>query len=201
MKSGILVLFLGLGLSAQSLVESSAAAAAGGTAGAVAGKKVSDAITNIFNKVDKTTKSVAASKQGEKGEKQNEPLFEVGPGEPRAKSGEAGSGGSTRPDSVPPPPPVRRASTRRSAPPPETVAVPAPVAPPEPPAPVVTAAELRTVAVGANRDDVLKLGTPAARITMFDDGHLVEIYRYVSGDANVGTVQLSDGAVASVQVH
>jgi hypothetical protein len=199
MKLGIIVLLLGPVLSAQSLVEHSAAAA-GGAAGAVAGKKVSDAITNIFNKVDKTTK--AAAKQGEK---QNEPLLEVGPGEPRARSGEAasgGSGGATR-DSVPAPPPLHRASSRRAAPVPEPVpvTVPAPIAPPEPPAPVVTAVELRTVAVGANRQDVLKLGVPSARITMYDDGHLVEIYRYVSGEDNVGTVRLSDGAVASVQVH
>jgi hypothetical protein len=48
---------------------------------------------------------------------------------------------------------------------------------------------------------VLKLGVPAARITMYDDGHLVEIFRYMSRDTNIGIVRLSDGAVLSVRVN
>jgi len=52
-----------------------------------------------------------------------------------------------------------------------------------------------------NREDVLRLGPPAARITMFDDGHLVETYRYMTGDISLGVVHLTDGAVSSVQVR
>jgi hypothetical protein len=65
----------------------------------------------------------------------------------------------------------------------------------------VTSGELRTVTRGMSRSDVLKLGTPAARITMFDDGHLVEIYRYQDHDDNLGVVRLTDGSVSSVLVR
>jgi hypothetical protein len=66
---------------------------------------------------------------------------------------------------------------------------------------VATAAELKAVAVGTNRQDLLKLGAPAARIMMYDDGHLVEIFRYLSGDSDLGVVKLSDGMVSSVTVN
>jgi hypothetical protein len=48
---------------------------------------------------------------------------------------------------------------------------------------------------------VLKFGAPASRITMIDDGHLVEIYRYQARDTTFGVVRLSDGSVSSVQVR
>ena len=80
--------------------------------------------------------------------------------------------------------------------------MPAPIPPPPPPPPpVATAADLRAIVVGTHREDVLKLGVPAARITMYDDGHLIEIFRYMARDINLGVVRLSDGTVASVQVH
>jgi hypothetical protein len=52
-----------------------------------------------------------------------------------------------------------------------------------------------------NREDVLRLGPPASRITMFDDGHVVEVYRYQTGDNSLGVVRLTDGAVSSTQVR
>ena len=52
-----------------------------------------------------------------------------------------------------------------------------------------------------SRDSLLNLGAPAARITMFEGGHMQEIYRYMSGDTDLGAVHLTDGAVSSVQVH
>jgi hypothetical protein len=36
---------------------------------------------------------------------------------------------------------------------------------------------------------------------MFDEGHLVEIYRYQSRDTTFGVVRLSDGSVSNVQVR
>jgi len=45
------------------------------------------------------------------------------------------------------------------------------------------------------------MGAPASRITMYDEGHLVEIYRYQSRDTTFGVVRLSDGSVSSVQVR
>ena len=65
----------------------------------------------------------------------------------------------------------------------------------------VTPEDLKTLASGTARAEVLKLGAPSSRITMFDDGHLVEIYRYQAHDTTFGVVRLSDGSVSSVQVR
>jgi hypothetical protein len=65
----------------------------------------------------------------------------------------------------------------------------------------MTAENLKQVAPGSSREDLLKLGAPSARITMIDDGHLVEVYNYIAHGENLGRVRLSDGAVASVQAH
>jgi hypothetical protein len=173
-----------------------AAAAAGGSIGGAAGKKVSDGISNIFTKVDQTT-SKAAHTDGVAPATRNTAagtLIEVGPGTPK------GDGSS-----VPPPPP-RRLAVRRPAPPvaavqPAEVEI-APVTPPPPAPPPVTADDLKTkVTNGMERQDLLRLGQPAARISMFDDGHFVEIFRYMAQDSTIGAVRLTDGAVSNVQVQ
>ena len=211
MRTAYLVIVLGSSLAAQSLVEYSGAAA-GGAVGGVAGKKVSDGVTGIFNKIDKATaKAAAADKDAAKDK--NAPALEVGPGVPvsHASAPSASAHAATHtararvePGSVPPPPPIHRAAAHRPAPAPESeaVAMPAPVLPPPPPPPpVATVADLRGIAVGTDRSDVLKLGVPAARIMMYEDGHLVEIFRYMSADSDIGVVRLADGAVASIQVN
>jgi hypothetical protein len=105
---------------------------------------------------------------------------------------------------VPPPPPreheavhvaERSASERR----PEPVEAAPPPPSPAPP-PHVTEQELARLSVGMKRDQVLALGPPSSRVTMFADGHLVEVYSYVTGDATLGTVRLSDGTVSSVSL-
>src|SRR5580658_8015567 len=82
----------------QSILETGAAAA-GGSVGGVAGKKVSDGITAIFGKVDKQT-----AKAAETG-KDSKPLFEVGPGVPKGTA-----------ESVPPPPPLPNHAVHRAVP-------------------------------------------------------------------------------------
>lgn len=188
----MLVVLLGTFGWGQSMVET-AAAAAGGSVGGVAGKKVSDGLTKIFEKIDKQTGK--AAKQGtpaktRAADSDEAPLFEVGPGVPKGDT------------FVPPPPPVARHATVRKpapapAPPPPLVVQP--VLPPPPP-PEVTARDLSHFAAGMNRDEILKVGAPAARITMFDDGHLVEIYRYMAKDTTIGVVRLSDGRVSTIQM-
>jgi hypothetical protein len=176
----------------QTLTEFGAAAAGGSVAGA-SGKKVSDGINNIFNKVSGTAdKASAADKPAAKlpGSKQ-QPALEVSPGVPK----DDGSGV--------PPPPETHVAVRKAAPVPPpvtTLAEVAPVAPPPPP-PQMTAEDLKQVAQGASREDVLKLGAPSARITMIEDGHLVEVYDYIAHGENLGRVRLTDGAVASVQAR
>jgi len=63
-----------------------------------------------------------------------------------------------------------------------------------------TVAQLRTIAPGASQADLAgRLGTPASRISMDDNGHLVEILEYASSSGNrVGSVRCSDGHVESV---
>ena len=94
MRTAMFVILLGTAGWAQSLVEASAAAA-GGSVGGVAGKKVSDGLTKIFEKVDKQT--AKAAKQGApskpKPSADDAPLFDVGPGVPKSDT------------FVPPPPP------------------------------------------------------------------------------------------------
>jgi hypothetical protein len=198
----------------QTMVET-AAAAAGGSVGGVAGKKVSDGLTSIFEKVDKSAAKAAKSgdAKGNSSAKgvssstrkggdarsadattyadSNTPLLEVGPGVPRPDG-----------SNVPPPPPLRRASVRKAVPaqnlPPPPIAPPPP---PAPPAPQMTADDLKHVTSGMQRTEVLKLGVPASRISMVDEGHLLEIYRYQSSDATLGVVRLTDGAVSNVLIR
>jgi hypothetical protein len=177
---------------AQTMTEVGASAA-GSAIGGAAGKKVSEGITAIFGKVDKTT--AKAAKPPEDNSK-SAPLLEVGPGAPRSSSS-AGSVGESVP---PPPPPAHRAAVRPAvlealpeiAPPPP---------PPPPPPPQVTAEDLKRVTNGMKREDLLKLGAPASRIMMSDDGHLLETFSYAQKDTSIGRVKLTDGAVSSVEVH
>jgi hypothetical protein len=188
MRHAVLVILISGAVWGQSMVES-AAAAAGGSVGGVAGKKVSDGLTRIFNKVDQHTAKAAENVNTKKATPEPvAPLIQV-------------SAGTTKVEnvSVPPPPPIRHAAVHAK---PAPVRVPAalPAIPPPPP-PDVTAEELRTVTAGMGRDDVLKLGTPSARITMFDEGHLVEIYSYASNESRVGSVHLTDGTVSRVLIR
>jgi len=184
--------------SAQAITDA-AAVIAGGSVGAGAGKQVGEGISNVFSKVDATTskaarteKSGVVTKPGAKG-KAADTVLQVGPG------------GVVKDHSlVPPPPPSKRIVAVVPPPPPAlpVVRVALPPAPLPPPPPQVTPDDLKTLASGTSRADVLKLGAPASRVTMVDDaGRLVEIYRYQNSDHAFGTVRLSEGAVSSVQVR
>jgi hypothetical protein len=170
----------------QSMTEA-AAAAAGGSVGGVGGKKLSDGLSAIFDKVDQSTARAAKPEKPS-----TTPLLEVGRGVAKVEPG-----------SVPPPPPLPgERLARRSVAPPQVAEIQAPVPVVQaPPPPQVTADDLRTVTPGMNRTDVLKMGEPAARITMVNDGHLVEVYSYKHDDTLLGRVRLSDGAVSSAEVR
>lgn len=174
---------------AQTMTEVGASAA-GSAIGSAAGKKVSDGITSIFGKVDKAA-GKAAKTQSE--DPKATPLLDVGPGVVKV-SGGAG-------ESVPPPPPAagHRASVAKP-PAAETLPEIVPPPPPPPPAPQVTADDLKRVANGMRREDLLKLGSPTSRIMMDDDGHLVETFSYASKETSFGRVKLTDGAVSKVEV-
>jgi hypothetical protein len=66
----------------------------------------------------------------------------------------------------------------------------------------VSSDDLRKVTVGMSREQLLKLGSPAGRVTMDDDeGHLIEIYQYSVNGAGLGSIRLMDGTVSRVQVY
>ena len=182
--------------SAQTMTEVGASAA-GSAVGGAGGKKVSEGISNIFGKVNKTAEKAAKPAQDNS---TGAPLLEVGPGAPRV----SGGGGQSVP---PPPPPAHRASVAPRPVPaveatPEIASplTPAPTPAPPPP-PTVTADDLKKVTNGMSREDLLKLGAPASRITMSDEGHFLESFTYSEKDSWIGRVKLTDGIVSNVEVH
>jgi len=52
-----------------------------------------------------------------------------------------------------------------------------------------------------SREDLLKLGAPASRIMMDEDGHLVETFSYADKESSLGRVRLTDGVVYSVEIR
>ena len=170
----------------------SAAAAAGGSVGGVAGKKVSDGLSRIFNKVDQQAAKAAKDVDRKKPVPEpNAPVIQLSAGSLKSET-----------VSVPPPPPPAHHASVRPRPVPVRMPPPAMLAPiPPPPPPDVTAEELKVVTKGMRRDDVLKLGVPSERITMFDEGHLTEIYRYASSQALVGSIHLTDGKVSEILIR
>jgi len=188
-------LFITASAFAQNLTEFGAVAA-GSTVGGASGKAVSNGITAIFGKVDKQTAN--AAKDTKKKEKEPEAVaIKVAP---RSYQGETGG--------VPLPPP---ASGGRMAPPslpvaqftaPQEVTRITPlaeVAPVLPPPPMMSLEEFRTVSNGMARADVLKFGAPSSKITMFEDGHLVELYSYRQNGQKFGGIRLTDGVMSSIQ--
>ena len=190
--------------SGQSMLESGAAIA-GTTIGSAAGKKVSDGINASLRKTGKVLETAAKSdteaksgKAAKSEPKQSKsapaaPLLQVSAGVPKAEM-----------NNVPPPPPKRVAAKPSK---PRSVSVPpvrSSVMPADPP-PIPSSVDLAGIHNGMVRDSVLALGNPSARITMYEDGHIVEIYQYrASPQASVqssGTVRLRDGAVWAVEAR
>jgi hypothetical protein len=180
--------------SAQNLTEFGAVAT-GSTVGGASGKAVSNGITAIFGKVDQQTAAAAGNEA--KRDKQKEAV------ELKAASGVA----SSETGGVPLPPP---ATGRRQQPslPIAQITVPrearqlltlADVTPALPPPPEMSPEKLHGISNGTSRAEVLKFGQPAGRITMFEDGHLVEVYSYHQNGQTFGTLRLTDGAVSGAQ--
>ena len=197
-------------LSAQSMLETGAVVA-GTTVGGAAGKTVSDGINKTFKTTGKALTAATKSGDSEKetaekarAEKAKEaadkkvaaaanpstPALKVSAGVPKAEA-----------NNVPPPPPKRVVAARPAPAKRSPVGIPMvmsaqiPSGPPSTPVDV----DLAAVTRGMGRDSLLALGTPSARITMYDDSHLVEIYQYRNQTFPSGTVRMRDGVVASIE--
>lgn len=205
MKLSLLLLCtLSLTLQAQTLVQSSIAAAGGSVAG-VAGKKVSEGVDKVLGKLSDVTDEAAATINDKTGKKPRSLPQE--PGIPKASAAFV-----PRTPAMPvsravaPPRPGMPRATQNIAATRGVKAVDAadvylPPPMPEPAAPVEvrqpSAEDLQAVSAGATRDQLAdRMGRPSAKITMAEDGKLVEVYTY----RNAGTVRLVDGTVADIRL-
>ena len=191
MRNLAFILLLSTAAFSQNLTEFGAVTA-GSTVGGASGKAVSNGINAIFGKVDQQTAkaAVAPTKKGVP----EPPPFKVSEGVPSDDTG-----------GVPLPPSPHR---RIAATPVAHYALPvevtrirslSDVAPALPPPPIMSPEEFRKIATGMSRSDVLHLGAPASKITMFDDGHLVELYSYHQNGQKFGALRLTDGTVSSIE--
>ena len=191
MRNLALILVISSAAFSQNLTELGAVTA-GSTVGGASGEAVSNGINAIFGKVDQQTTKAAVTPTRKN--VPEPPPFKVSQGIPSDDTG-----------GVPlPPAPHKRAVASPVA----QYTVPqeitrirsfSDVAPTLPPPPEMTPEELRKISTGTTRGDVLRPGTPASKITMFDDGHLVELYSYRQNGQRFGTLRLTDGAVSSVE--
>ncbi|MBI4905316.1 MAG: hypothetical protein HY820_16905 [Acidobacteria bacterium] len=194
-------------VSAQTLVEH-ATAAAGGTAAAAAGKKVSDGIDSVFGALGNVAKDAAGKEDKSKSKARR--TIDPAPPIPEVRLGAISSGPAapTAPLRKPAAPVAAKRATAAQATPAvpvetpaevtESSAVPVVAAPPAPPQP--TAADLASLSIGASRQDVTgKLGRPSSRVTMDDEGKLVEVYSFRGNGASIGSVRLVDGVVKEVR--
>ncbi|HEV8037366.1 MAG TPA: hypothetical protein VGP62_00785 [Bryobacteraceae bacterium] len=182
---------------AQSLAEH-AAAASGATIGTAAGKPLSNAITKIFGQTDTAAKKAATApavtNTPAKPEPESAPLIQAVP-----QSGGAGElpsiGGGSAPSRHGGFAPRRADTELASINPPEPVP-----AYQEPPRKEPTDEDFATIQVGASEEQVVAaLGQPESKVTIPDDGHLVQICQYWSNGKQIGTVRLDNGQVVTVE--
>ena len=181
-KLGFVVL-VPLAAGAQTIVSYGAAAATGSTAGAAAGNKLNKALDNVLGKTSEAMGKAGQSPKSKSESKPSEMIHMSVAPEAVARTA------APKTANVHPLPKVQQ----------EDAAIIVPAANIEPPPVTATPEVLATVASGAKRDDLTKLGEPAYRISIPEDGHLVEVYKYRSDGKDIGTVRLTDGVVTSVQ--
>jgi len=189
------------GVQAQSLAEH-AAAASGATIGTAAGRPLSNAITSIFGKTDASAKKAAntpiVNKSAAKPESELAVPIQLAP---RNGGGELPSlgGGSA---------PTRHGgfSARSGAGEYASIAAAgassAPISAyvPEPVRKEPTVEEFAAIRVGASEQEmVTALGQPESKVTIPDDGHLVQICQYWSKGKQLGTLRLDNGQVVNVE--
>jgi hypothetical protein len=178
----------------QAMVEHAAAAAVG-AAGGVGGKPVSEGLDKIFGKTAELMKSVEKEKPKTAAVpvKTHTAAQQAVPSDMPAPSGGGGAGtaqkAAGRQRHVEPAAPVAE----------EAVAAISPLPPPKPRI-VPTREELAKVTAGTSSQDlVARLGVPSSKISMQEDGHLLEIFRYSVPGSDLGSVRVVDGAVTEVR--
>jgi len=197
MRSLYLILITSLTVAApafpQALVEHSAAAA-GAAIGTTAGKTLSNSMEKIFGNLEENTVHAAGVKKED--QKKQEKALDL-----QGAAAQAGAGNSPNSD----PDDGAAAGRRRrgkavartqaeSAEP--LVAIPAP----EPPAREPALEDFLSVKTGTKEQDLrASLGTPTSKVTIPDDGHLIEILRYTAGGQLLGVIRVDNGEVVNVE--
>lgn len=190
--ASIAVLIVSYGVQAQSLAEHTAAAS-GATIGTAAGKPLSDAITKIFGQVNSDAEKAARNPSKPLTKPKSEtPAAKIPDLGVSASSGPAASGG--------------RSASRHRAPHSEsTASVPMPeqrftIVPVEPPVKQATAEELALIQIGTTEKDlVAALGQPTSRITIPEEGHMLETYQYRANGKPLATIRLDNGQVVTIE--
>jgi hypothetical protein len=191
--SAVAALFLCVTLaSAQAMLESMVGAATG-TAGAVAGRSVSNALDGVLRVVDGAAKSTATAAARES--QQIQPA--LAPGAPTPSDNSIYPASSRRARSQRPAP-VQQASFEAY---PLPAYAPMSLLAPPPEIPPFTVEQIAGIQTGASRESVVaSLGKPTARIVIpGDSGQLTEIYSYSTKGQTLGNLRLIDGVVTSVR--
>lgn len=149
--------------------------------GSAAGRRISDQMNSSLRQGTRGFNTGAKAKSGSKG----------APGTPQAETAKV--------IPPPPPPPLHRTvvSKKLTAPAWMTETVMGPPAPP--PAPVNV--DLALIERGMARESLLALGNPSSKMTLYEDGHMLEIYQYRNQTLASGTVRLRDGAVSAIEAR
>src|SRR5579863_1918054 len=173
----------------QAILEHSAAAA-GATIGTTAGKSLSNSMDKIFGNLEENTVHAAGPTKEDK-KKQEKAL----------QNSQAGAEDSTSSDTDGKAAASRSrkghakvaARTQPAAAP--LISIPAP----EPPRKEPALADLLSVKTGAKEESLTaSLGQPTSKVTIPDDGHLVEILRYTAGGELLGVIRVDNGEVVNV---
>jgi outer membrane biosynthesis protein TonB len=163
------------------LVAEHAAAVAGGGLGVMAGKPVSDAITKVMDSVEKApTQKPKPVPKTKPAEAQPAPALASAP----------------QPDPPKPAPALRPVRKPAPAERPAEVPVVAVARPIE----AITEPDLSQASAGMLREQLFAaVGKPSSRVTIPDEGHLLEICRYTYGERWLGTVRLDNGTVVGIE--
>ncbi|QOY88097.1 hypothetical protein [Paludibaculum fermentans] len=172
----------------QAMVEHAAAAAVG-TAGSVGGKAISNGLDKVFGRVAAVTKEAEGNPEPEAKVKAQAGTKSMGD-----SSSTSGAAHSRRTRVT------RRSTAAAEASEPAAAYGPARSYAATPPRIVATPQEFAKLTTGAPRSELAeRLGTASYKISVPEEGHLTEIYRYANHGVAVGTVRVVDGVVSEVK--
>ena len=173
----------------QALVEHSAAAA-GATIGTTAGKSLSNSMDKIFGNLEENTVHAAGVTKEDK-KKQERGMQNAQAGAEDSSTSDTDSKATTSRS--------RKGHARVAARVQPAAAPLFSIPAPEPPVKEPALEDLLSVKTGAKEESLTaSLGQPTSKVTIPDDGHLVEILRYTAGGQLLGVIRVDNGEVVNV---